>query len=144
MQMDKLMREKQENDCCLIENKMKKIGVGIGAILCLWACSIGPEKPKKFIEEDKMIAILYDIAVIDAIKSYNLNTTHDFPVNTSVYIYKKYEVDSLQFAQNNQYYAADLPHYKKMFEKINQQLEVEKKKYEAAALKAADQKSKAN
>ena len=53
-------------------------------------------------------------------------------------------MDSLQFAQNNHYYAADMANYKKMFEKVNQRLEAEKKKYEAAVLKAGDQKSKAN
>ena len=123
---------------------MKKIGIVIVLLVGLSACSNGPEKPEKFIEEDKMISILYDVAVIDAIKSYNLNTTHDYPVNTQVYIYKKYQVDSLQFAQNNQYYAADMAHYKKMFEQVNQRLEAEKKKYEAAVLKAGDQKSKTN
>lgn len=121
---------------------MKKIGIVLA--LVLGACSNGPEKPEKFIEEDKMISILYDVAVIDAIKSYNLNTTHDYPVNSQLYILKKYQVDSLQFAQNNQYYAADMANYKKMFEKVNQRLEAEKKKYEAAVLKAGDQKSKAN
>lgn len=121
---------------------MKKIGIVLA--LALGACSNSPEKPEKFIEEDKMISILYDVAVIDAIKSYNLNTTHDYPVNSQLYILKKYQVDSLQFAQNNQYYAADMVRYKKMFEKVNQRLEAEKKKYEAAVLKAGDQKSKAN
>lgn len=136
------MKLKQENDCYLIDRKMRKIGIVLA--LVLGACSNGPEKPEKFIEEDKMISILYDVAVIDAIKSYNLNTTHDYPVNSQLYILKKYQVDSLQFAQNNQYYAADMANYKKMFEKINQRLEAEKKKYEAAVLKAGDLKSKAN
>jgi len=57
---------------------------------------------------------------------------------------KKYQVDSLQFAQNNQYYAADMVRYKKMFEKVNQLLEAEKKKYEAEALKTGNQKPTEN
>jgi hypothetical protein len=135
---------KQENDCCLTDSKMKKLGIVFAIAMGLVACTNGTEKPEKFIEEDKMISILYDVAVIDAIKSYSLNTTHDYSVNTQVYIYKKYQVDSLQLAQNNHYYAADMVRYKKMFEKVNQLLEAEKKKYEAAVLKAGDQKSKAN
>jgi hypothetical protein len=135
---------KQENDYCLTESKMRKISIVFALAMSLGACTNGPEKPEKFIDEDKMISILYDVAVIDAIKSYSLNTTHDYSVNTYVYIQKKYQVDSLQFAQNNHYYAADMVRYKKMFEKVNQLLEAEKKKYEAAVLKAGDQKSKAN
>ncbi|MCX6183552.1 MAG: DUF4296 domain-containing protein [Flavobacterium sp.] len=123
---------------------MRKISIVFALAMSLGACTNGPEKPEKFIDEDKMISILYDVAVIDAIKSYSLNTTHDYSVNTYVYIQKKYQVDSLQFAQNNHYYAADMVRYKKMFEKVNQLLEAEKKKYEAAVLKAGDQKSKAN
>lgn len=144
MPMDRWMKKEWENVCYLTENKMKKIGVVLAIAIGLGACTNGPEKPEKFIEEDQMIAILYDVAVIDAIKSYNLNTTHDYPINTQEYIYKKYQVDSVQFAQNNQYYAADMVHYKKMYEQINQRLEAEKKKYEAAVLKAGDQKSKKN
>jgi hypothetical protein len=72
---------------------------------------------------------------MDALKSYNLNSPTANPVDSKAYLLKKYQVDSLQFAQNNQYYAADMPRYKKMFEKVNQLLEQEKKKYEAEATK---------
>jgi hypothetical protein len=119
---------------------MKKIGLLLLLALQLVSCEQGLEKPDAFIEEDKMVAILYDIAVMDALKSYNLNSPTANPVDSREYLLKKYQVDSLQFAQNNQYYAADMVRYKKMFEKVNQLLEAEKKKYEAEALKTGNQK----
>lgn len=123
---------------------MKKIGLLLIMALQLMSCKQGIEKPDAFIEEDKMVAILYDIAVMDALKSYNLNSPTANPVDSKAYLLKKYQVDSLQFAQNNHYYAADMARYKKMFEKVNQLLEVEKKKYEAEALKVGNQKPKEN
>lgn len=119
---------------------MRKISIVFALAISLGACTNGPEKPEKFIDEDKMISILYDVAVIDAIKSYSLNTTHDYPVNSQLYILKKYQVDSLQFAQNNHYYAADMVRYKKMFEKVNQLLEAEKKKIRSGGIKSGRSK----
>ena len=138
------MKKELENVCYLIVNKMKKIGLLLLLALQFVSCKQGLEKPDTFIEEDKMVAILYDIAVMDALKSYNLNSPKANPVDSREYLLKKYQVDSLQFAQNNQYYAADMVRYKKMFEKVNQLLEQEKKKYEAEALKTGNQKPTVN
>lgn len=129
------MKKELENVCYLIVHKMKKIGLLLLLAMQFVSCKQGLEQPDKFIEEDKMVAILYDMAVMDALKSYNLNSPTANPVDSKAYLLKKYQVDSLQFAQNNQYYAADMPRYKKMFEKVNQLLEQEKKKYEAEATK---------
>jgi hypothetical protein len=80
---------------------MKKIGLLLLLALQLVSCKQGLEKPDAFIEEDKMVAILYDIAVMDALKSYNLNSPTANPVDSREYLLKKYQVDSLQFAQKN-------------------------------------------
>ena len=48
------------------------------ALLCLlfsiYSCTNAiVEKPKNLIEKDKMIDILYDLSLLDAIKSQNIN-----------------------------------------------------------------------
>jgi hypothetical protein len=85
------------------------------------------EKPKNLIAKDKMIEILYDISLLEAIKTQNINGgIRNKTANE--YLYKKYQVDSVQLAQSNKYYAADVEEYKKMFEEVKKRLETQTNK----------------
>jgi len=82
------------------------------------------EKPKNLIEKDKMIDILYDLSLLDAVKTQFIEGgISNKKVND--YIYKKYKIDSLQLVQSNKYYASDVEEYKKMFEKVKSKLDKE-------------------
>nr|WP_294773603.1 DUF4296 domain-containing protein [uncultured Flavobacterium sp.] len=96
-------------------------------LLALMGCNDTVEKPKNLIAKDKMIDILYDISLLEAIKNQNIqggikNKT------ANEYLYKKYQVDSVQVAQSNKYYAADVEEYKKMFEEVKKRLEAQTNK----------------
>ena len=84
------------------------------------------EKPNRLIDKDVMVDIMYDLSVLEAIKYQNPNSLTENKINPNEYIYKKYKIDSIQFAQSNKYYAADYNEYKLMFEKISQRLEKNK------------------
>jgi hypothetical protein len=56
----------------------------------------------------------------------------------SQYIYKKYKIDSIQFVQNNKYYASNIEEYKKMFERVKSRLEKENKKVGASMKKKGE------
>lgn len=90
------------------------------------------KKPAQLIEEDTMIAIFYDLSVLEAIKSNSPNVLEVNQINPYTYIYKKYKIDSLQFVQNNHYYASNLKKYKKMYEKVEEQLGEQKKLADSA------------
>ena len=81
------------------------------------------EKPENLIEEDKMIEIIYDLALLDAVKSQNPIYLETNKINPRTYVYKKYSIDSLQFVKSNQYYASDVEAYKKMYDKVSQRIE---------------------
>jgi hypothetical protein len=81
------------------------------------------EKPAKLIAEDKMINILFDISVLEAIKQVNPTALTDRKITTSIYIYKKYQIDSLQFAQNDKYYASDVKNYAKMYDEVAKRID---------------------
>ena len=90
-------------------------------------CSCGDtavKKPEKLIDEQTMTAIIYDLSILDGMKARNPALTTS---KSSAYIYKKYNIDSLQFAQNSQYYSADIDQYKKIYEKVSERLSAEKK-----------------
>ena len=100
---------------------MKK-SIFFGLIVLFFGCnSNSVEKPKNLIGKDKMVDILYDVSLLEAIKTQNINGGMTVKMGND-YIYKKYKIDSIQFAKSNKYYASDIVEYKKMFEKIKERL----------------------
>ena len=119
---------------------MKKILVFI-AILSMWSCGDSAvKKPEKLIDEQTMTAIIYDLSVLDGMKARNPALTNS---TSSAYIYKKYNIDSLQFAQNSQYYSADIDQYKKIYENVSERLLLEKKVADSLAKKSGEKADKA-
>lgn len=83
-------------------------------------------KPERLIEKDVMVDIMYDLSILEAIRNQNPASLDTFKINSRDYIFKKYKIDSVQFAKSNVYYASDYNEYKSMFEKISKRLEVNK------------------
>ena len=107
--------------------KMKKISSILVLILLFFSCDQHLiDKPDNLIEEEKMELILYDIAVLEAIKASNPNGLTVMGIDENTYILKKHKIDSLQFSKSNKYYASDLHSYLKMYERIELKLTNEK------------------
>jgi len=98
------------------------------------------KKPAKLIEKEKMMNIIYDLTLLEAIKYQQPLSLDSVESNPKKFIFKKYKVDSLQFAKSNIYYASDYDGYKEMFDQINARLEKEKKSNELK-LKAEEKKA---
>lgn len=114
---------------------MKKF-VAAFALFVLMACGApAADKPKNLIADDVMVEILYDLAVMDAIRSHSPLSLQSRAINPSNYIYKKYGIDSLQFAQSNQYYAADIDEYKKIYTRVGELINANKAKADSLVLK---------
>lgn len=107
---------------------MKKVVILICCFFSALGCNNNSvEKPDNLIGKDKMIDILYDISLLEAIKNQNINGGLSSKVGNE-YIYKKYKIDSIQFVKSNKYYASDIEEYKKMFDKVKEKLNQETKK----------------
>jgi hypothetical protein len=114
---------------------MKKIVLMFSLVLFLASCNHNVvEKPKNLIDENVMTDILYDLSIMEAIKSQNPYAPQNQSMNPKDYIYKKYKIDSLQFATSNRYYISQIEEYKKMYEKVNERLENEKKSADSLVL----------
>ncbi len=111
------------------------------------------KEPKGLIEKGKMVDIMYDLSLLEAIKYQNPLSLDSVESDPKKFIFKKYKVDSLQFAQSNIYYAADYETYKDMFDELGKRLAVqeratdsllriEEKKAAKAAKKKAIEKPK--
>lgn len=89
-----------------------------------------PEKPANLLSEDKMAEVLYDMFIVNSAKGVNrkiLETNGIFP---ETFILEKHSIDSLQFAQSNDYYAYDLDEYESILNTVEKRINAEKKIYE--------------
>ncbi|MET0760500.1 MAG: DUF4296 domain-containing protein [Flavobacterium sp.] len=103
---------------------MKKIAILFLMFSVFASCQKSAiEKPDKLIDEDVMVEIIYDLAILEAIKSQNLTPLETHSINSNDYIYKKYKIDSLQFAKNDKYYASDIKKYKSIYDRVSKKIE---------------------
>lgn len=84
------------------------------------------EKPEQLIERNVMVDIMYDLSLLEAIRYQNPTSVENYKTNPAEFIFKKYKIDSAQFAQNNRYYAADYVQYKAMSDEIIKRIDQEK------------------
>ncbi|MEN2402169.1 DUF4296 domain-containing protein [Flavobacterium sp. MC2016-06] len=80
------------------------------------------KQPAKLIEKGKMIDIMYDLSLLEAMKYQTPLSLDSIESDPTKFVLKKYKIDSLQFAQNNKYYATDYDTYKDMFDEIGKRL----------------------
>ncbi|ESU29728.1 hypothetical protein FLJC2902T_02020 [Flavobacterium limnosediminis JC2902] len=106
---------------------MKKIALFFVLFAAL-SCGNGAiEKPENLLSEEMMVDILYDLTVLQSAENLNPVEFSQNNVKVNEMIYKKYNIDSISFAQSNRYYAADPHHYQKMFKKVVEKIEANKK-----------------
>ena len=98
-------------------------------------------KPDRLIAQDVMVDIMYDLTILEAIKNQNPASLDTFKINSRAYIFKKYKIDSIQYARSNIYYASDYNEYKSMFEQISKRLEVKTQTVDSLIKKQKKKKS---
>jgi len=122
---------------------MKKFSYFLILFFLIFSCDKHVvKKPENLIDEDKMILILYDMVVIEAMKIQNPNNLTVIGIDENNYILKKYNIDSLQFSKSNKYYASDIDNYSKMYEKIELRLTEEKNKTDTLVKKGINLNTK--
>lgn len=114
---------------------MKKVLVVISFILLVFSCNNNkiekPSKPDKLIAKDKMVAILYDMAIMNAAKGSNKKIVENKGVKPQKFIFEKHNIDSIQFAESNNYYAFYTEIYHDIYENVRAKLAKKKAGYKA-------------
>ena len=122
---------------------MKKIFCFFIGVLILFSCQQSAvDKPDNLIDEDTMEDIIYDLAVVEAIRTNNPSSLEKKDLTASSYVYDKYDIDSLQFVSSNHYYASDVHNYLKMYQRIEERLGKEKTKLDSLFAKEAQKNMK--
>lgn len=124
-----------ERDCSSIVNCkiMKKYFLLLIVSFILISCSNAIEKPDNLIEKDQMVDIIYDLTILQAMRGNFQAKLDSSNVNPANYIYKKYKIDSVQFANSNRYYASDVASYNRMYNRVNERLTANKTKADTIA-----------
>lgn len=76
---------------------------------------------------------MYDLYILNAAKGVNRKLLELNGIMPLDYIYRKYGIDSLQFAESNTYYAYDSKVYTSIIEKMGAELQKDKELYEKLA-----------
>ena len=122
---------------------MKKIGAFFLLFAILISCQKpAVPKPDNLIDEDVMVDIMFDISILEAMKSQKGDVLEANAINPNTYIFKKYKIDSLQFANSDKFYASEIKKYKEIFDKVNKRMEekIERsKKANTSKLETKDQ-----
>lgn len=99
---------------------------GLVICICLLIVSCNnfkkPDRPKNLISKDQMVAIIVDMTLLSSAKGSNKIILEANGVLPQEYVYKKHNIDSVQFALSNEYYAFDIDKYESIYENVSDSL----------------------
>ncbi len=122
---------------------MKKIVLFFFGVLFLSCGEKVVEEPENLIPKEKMTHILYDLALLNSTKSAFSSDFNKTGIDIMEFLYEKYDIDSVQFAQSDLYYASVPLEYQSMYEDVEGLLEKRSNALEAMTKKRNDSIRKA-
>lgn len=81
-----------------------------------------PEKPENLMTEDQMVDVLTEVYLINSARSLDNKTIIQSKVQLDSFVFKKFNIDSLQFALSNAYYTSNLNTYNRLFARVDERL----------------------
>lgn len=112
--------------------KVKSLILLMLMLIAFIACetSVQPPKPENLIPKGKMQNVLYDMFIINSAKGINKKLLENNGLNPEDYVLEKYNIDSLQFAQSNDFYAHDIEAYQEIINEVKRRITTEKSRIE--------------
>ncbi|WGD35541.1 DUF4296 domain-containing protein [Olleya sp. YS] len=99
-----------------------------------------PSKPDNLLSEDKMVDVLVEFTLMSSAKGINKRELENRGIVPDSFVYKKHNIDSLQFANSNNYYAYDVEKYTDIYTKVKDSLEKLRTFYKAEEKKISEKK----
>lgn len=110
---------------------MKKIVLFI-VLSFLLSCTSATiyKKPENLIPRDQMVALLTDMYIANAAQINPSNSkSGGKKIKYMSLVYKKYDIDSARFKENNRYYTSNIKLYKAIYQEVFDTIEKLEKKY---------------
>lgn len=110
---------------------MMKNLIYVVLILSVFSCKTEKkmEKPSNFIEKEVMIDLLLDMKIAQKARTVK-NKSKKKNQNYMTTVFDKYQIDSIQFKENNNYYTEHLDVYHELYTVVQQRLKDSLTKYE--------------
>lgn len=89
------------------------------------------ERPDNLIPEDKMIDILTELSLLHAAKNYNKYKLEQTGIKTDVYVYEKFDVDSIQVQRSNDYYSDQYEEYERIYDSVRARIQIMKMHFDS-------------
>ncbi len=81
------------------------------------------KKPDKLISKKQMENIIFDMAVLNATRNVTPKALEEQHIIPDKFIFKKYNIDSVQFAQSSAYYTAKTSDFIEIYSNVHKRLE---------------------
>ena len=100
---------------------MRKKVILLACLICLGcAPQNSVEPPEQLISPEKMEDVLYDLSLIKALKNTNFQTEESKSILTPDYLFKKHNIDSLQWEENLRYYSKNPKQFLLVYKKVQE------------------------
>jgi hypothetical protein len=97
---------------------MKK---GFILIMLIISCS-DQSSPTDLMSEQQMVDFLLDINIINSSRAYRNNSDLNYYNIKDTFLYKKHNIDSMQFVKSNSYYSSKPKQYLRIYSELQKKM----------------------
>lgn len=101
-----------------------RIIILIFGVLGFWSCAneIVP-RPDRVLSLQEMEDIVFDLSILNTAAKVDKASFENVSITPLSYVYKKYEIDSLTYAQNDLYFASRPLDYEYIYRRVEKKLQ---------------------
>ena len=97
---------------------MKKLFI---LLILIMSCS-NQDGPSDLMSEEQMVNFLLDINIINSSRAYRNNSDLNYYNIKDTFLYKKHNIDSLQFVNSNKYYSSNPKQYLRIYSNLQKKM----------------------
>jgi|TARA_B110000977_G_scaffold27816_1_gene35392 hypothetical protein len=90
-------------------------------LILIMSCS-NQDSPSDLMSEEQMVNFLLDINIINSSRAYRNNSDLNYYNIKDTFLYKKHNIDSLQFVNSNKYYSSNPKQYLRIYSNLQKKM----------------------
>ena len=90
-------------------------------LILIMSCS-NQDGPSDLMSEEQMVNFLLDINIINSSRAYRNNSDLNYYNIKDTFLYKKHNIDSLQFVNSNKYYSSNPKQYLRIYSNLKKKM----------------------
>ena len=90
-------------------------------LILIMSCS-NQDSPSNLMSEQQMVDFLLDINIINSSRAYRNNSDLNYYNIKDTFLYKKHNIDSLQFVNSNKYYSSNPKQYLRIYSNLQKKM----------------------